>query len=201
MMPSRRPFARPQWALMLGLYALPAACKAPEPPPAEAEQTSASSPASEAPVAVQSEPAAAQAVAASAPSAPKARPEAKWTGPMPWLSWDEASERAAKEQKRILLVLYADWCPRCRELSPVFAQPDMVEAAEGVLMVRQNVDERPAWLSRYAMLGTYVPRLFFLEPDGSVISDLTSGHPKYPYFYSAHQANLLKKQLREAATR
>lgn len=124
--------------------------------------------------------------------------EFKWAGPVQWKSWAEAQALAATEKKRIMLVVYANWCPRCRELAPVFADPEVARLAEGLVMVRQDSDEKPAWLDRYNEFGGYVPRIFFIEADGTVNPAITSGHPRYPYFFSSTQVESLKGAMRKA---
>ncbi len=136
---------------------------------------------------------------------PKARParakqeDIKWEGPMPWHTWEEAQALAKKKNKRIFLLVYADWCPKCRALAPVFGDPEVVKAASGLVMVRQDGDQKPAWLQRYASYGGYVPRAFFLKPDLSVDESLTSGNARFPYFYVPAQKDLLIKNMRAAS--
>jgi thiol-disulfide isomerase/thioredoxin len=108
-----------------------------------------------------------------------------WPGPIQWQTWEQGLAQAQAEGKPICLVVYADWCPHCRELAPVFSQPAIATLAQRLVMVRQDSDERPAWLTqRFGRLGAYVPRVLFLRPDGSLIEEIVSGHPRYPYFYS-----------------
>ncbi|MCB9522679.1 MAG: thioredoxin family protein [Myxococcales bacterium] len=126
------------------------------------------------------------------------RPDIKWAGPIPWKAYDEGLAEAKASGKAVCLVLYADWCPRCRELAPVFAQDDVVQASEGLVMVRADSDDKQPWMDRYAHLGSYVPRVFFLDPNGTVMSDVTASHPRYPYFYPAGQQALLVANMGKA---
>jgi thiol-disulfide isomerase/thioredoxin len=124
--------------------------------------------------------------------------EAKWDGPVQWKPWTEAQAQATAEKKRIMLLVYTNWCPRCRELVPVFTDPEVASLAEKLVMVRQDGDEKPDWLNRYAEFGGYFPRIFFLEADGTVITTITSGHPRYPYFFGSTQVGALKDAMRKA---
>lgn len=108
-----------------------------------------------------------------------------WGGAIPWREWDEALRTAKAEHKPVCVVVYADWCPRCKELAPEFAKPEVVSAAAGLIMVRQDQDEAASWLQdKLGRYGRYVPRVLFLDPNGDVREDLQSGHPRYPYFYA-----------------
>ena len=119
----------------------------------------------------------------------------KWAGPVKWVSWADALVQAKKQNKPICLIVYADWCPRCKELAPAFSRPEIAKLAGSLIMVHQNSDERPAWLEELKVLGSYVPRVFFFSPDGSLRDDITSGHPRYPYFYTPKGLDALKKSM------
>lgn len=117
-----------------------------------------------------------------------------------WLPWDAAVKQAKAKGKPICLVVYAHWCPKCRDLAPAFADPEIAKLAKELLMVHQNADDRPDWLAqRFGKFGGYVPRLFFLRPDGSVAEDIVSGHAKFPYFYQPHKLDQLKAAMAKAA--
>jgi len=137
------------------------------------------------------------------PSPPAPPPEqghgVEWKGTVSWHSWDEGLSLAKKESKPIMVLVYADWCPHCRALAPVFADPEVEALATHLVMVRQNHDEDPAWLQPYNQkYGGYVPRVFFFDSNGKIRDDLTSGHPRYPYFYAAEASDLLKRSMRRA---
>jgi thiol-disulfide isomerase/thioredoxin len=117
-----------------------------------------------------------------------------------WQTWDAGIARARAENKPALLLVWAHWCPRCRELAPVFGQPEIAALAKRVVMIQQNADENPAWLSERfdSQFGGYVPRVFLLRPDGTVRTDITSGNPQYPYFYVPRDSAALVKSLEAA---
>ncbi len=122
-------------------------------------------------------------------------------GLIQWQTWQDGLQKAAAEKKGIGLLIYADWCPHCRELQPVFRDPETVKASQPIIMIRQNADESPPWLQeRFGRLGTYVPRIFFLHPDGTHAAEIQSGNPKYPYFYQPHQGAVLRASMKQAAT-
>lgn len=116
----------------------------------------------------------------------------KWGDKIAWQSWESAQDLARAQGKSIGLVVYAEWCGRCKELAPVFSEPEVASAAADLVMVRQDQDQPSPWLQeKLGAYGGYVPRVLFVSPDGTVREDLTSGHPRYPYFY----AHMVKDQL------
>ncbi len=120
---------------------------------------------------------------------------------IPWQNWHDGIAKAAAEHKSIGLLVYADWCPHCHELQPVFRDPETVRAAKPLVMIRQNADEAAPWLrERFGQYGTYVPRLFFLHPDTTLVAEIQSGNAKYPYFYQAQQGDTLRAAMKRAAT-
>jgi thiol-disulfide isomerase/thioredoxin len=121
-------------------------------------------------------------------------------GPIRWQSWEAASKPGRGPKQAICLVLYADWCPHCHELAPAWRDDGVVKLSAGLHMVHQNVDERPEWLQRqYGRFGSYVPRVLFLRPDLTVMSEVTSGNPRFPYFYQPHRLDALRSAMTKAA--
>jgi thiol:disulfide interchange protein len=117
---------------------------------------------------------------------------------MPWLSRDAAVAQAAAENRPMMVFVYTDWCPRCGELEPVFNESAIVQAANGLIPVRHNQDENPAWLQQLAQdYEEYVPRVLFLNPDGSLMS-IVSSHPRYPYFYTPAMRDTLVANMQVA---
>ena len=65
-------------------------------------------------------------------------------------------------------------------------------------MIRLDQSARPPALANFAQHGGYVPRFFFLHPDGTLNEALTSGHPKYPYFFASQNIGRLKAVMQSA---
>lgn len=123
-----------------------------------------------------------------------------WRGPIRWQTWQQGRAEAQRLGKPLCLVVYADWCPHCHELAPVFSRPDVAAQARGLVMVHQNDDEHPAWLTgQLGRYGQYVPRILFLSSTGRVMTQLTSGNPRYPYFYTPRTADRLMANMHTAA--
>lgn len=81
---------------------------------------------------------------------------------------------------------------------PVFADAEVVEASRDLIMIKQDNDLKPDWLMAYADQGSYVPRIFFFGLDGNLRTDLTSGHPRFPYFYTPTGKTSLLRSMRAA---
>jgi thiol-disulfide isomerase/thioredoxin len=142
------------------------------------------------------EPAAAPEPANPANPAPAHKEGVEWKGNVGWRTWEEALPVAKREGKPILVLVYADWCPHCRTLAPAFGDPQVEALAKHFVMVRQNDDDDPAWLEPYKKYGGYVPRVFFFDSKGQLRDDITSGHPRYPFFYAAEHIDFLKQSMR-----
>jgi thioredoxin-like negative regulator of GroEL len=115
-----------------------------------------------------------------------------------WQGYEAGLARAKAEGKPLCLVLYTNWCPHCRNYSHVFDDPKVVERAKGFVMVRANADEEPELAGKFAKDGGYVPRTFFLAPDGTLAEDIHAPRPKYRYFFDEHNPASLLGGMDEA---
>lgn len=157
----------------------------------------------------QQDPAGARPAAPGAPAAsltarraPAGAAEVKWPSNIQWRGWEEGLAEARRDGKGIVLVVYADWCPRCRELAPVFEGARIGELSQRLVMIRQNADEAPAWLTqRFEQQGSYVPRVMVLDSTGALRPEISSGNPRFPYFYTPAGVKALELSLERAATR
>ena len=125
----------------------------------------------------------------------------QWEDSLDWKTWEEGARLAKASNKPIFLMVYADWCPHCKNLKAVFNDAEIKKLSESMVMVRQNSESDDAgWLaSRVGSFGSYVPRIFFLSPEGAVKPEITSANPKYPYFYTPEGVAMLKASMKRAA--
>lgn len=99
-----------------------------------------------------------------------------------WLSYEDGLAAAKKSKKPMLLVFYTDWCPHCTNYSKVFHDPKVVAKAKELVMVRVNADQDKPLGQKYAVDGSYIPRTYFLGPDGT-LSDIHAPREQFKYFY------------------
>jgi thiol-disulfide isomerase/thioredoxin len=100
-----------------------------------------------------------------------------WHGP------DDGLAEAKRTGRPAVLVLYTSWCPHCKNFSNLFADARIAEASKQFVMIKANSDEAEDFAWKYAPDGGYIPRTFFLKPDGSILSDIRAGEGQYKYFY------------------
>ena len=55
-------------------------------------------------------------------------------------------------------------------------------------MIRVDKDQQPDVSQRYRPDGEYIPRTYFLAPDGQLDESLTESRPQYKYFYDERNA-------------
>lgn len=112
---------------------------------------------------------------------------------MAWRGYEEGLAEAGKEDKPICLVFYTDWCPHCTKYSGVFHDPAVVEMSKKFVVIRVNKDENTVLSAKYAVDGEYIPRTYFLAPDGTLDGGIQEQRPNYKYFYdTSNPANLLR---------
>ncbi len=100
-----------------------------------------------------------------------------------WQPYEAGLAKARATSKPICLIFYTGWCPHCGNYSRVFDDPRVVEAAKEFVMIRANADDESALASKYVKDGGYVPRTFFLAPDGTLDPEIHAPRPKFLYFY------------------
>ncbi len=123
---------------------------------------------------------------APAPLAPRAKDakEENWNdAQISWQSYEAGMALAKTAKKPVCLVFYTGWCPHCRNYSRVFQDPRIVARARDFIMIRVNPDDESAIGDKYAPDGSYVPRTFFLAPDGALLADVHAPRPKFLHFY------------------
>ena len=104
-------------------------------------------------------------------------------GQVAWKDYEGGLAAAKKEKKPVCLVFYTEWCPHCGNFSHVFHDPKVVERSKELVMVRLDKDKNAELSKQYAPDGEYIPRTFFLGPDGKLASDIHAPREKYLYFY------------------
>jgi thiol:disulfide interchange protein len=100
-----------------------------------------------------------------------------------WLNYEDGLAAAKNEKRPVCLVFYTSWCPHCANYSKVFQDQGVVDKSKSFVMIRVDGDKRRDLSEQYKPDGAYIPRTFFLSPDGKLDESLTAGRPQYKYFY------------------
>ncbi|XP_067932466.1 thioredoxin domain-containing protein 12-like [Watersipora subatra] len=125
-----------------------------------------------------------------------------WGDSIAWMTLDKGLETARTEDKPLMLIIHKSWCGACKALKPRFADSsEIAELSEKFIMVNTLDDEEPKD-KKYAPDGGYIPRIFFMNPNGEIISDVynESGNAQYKYYYPQPDA-ILSSMRRVAQTR
>ncbi len=106
-----------------------------------------------------------------------------------WRGYEEGLAEAKKNGKPVCLIFYTDWCPHCTRYSGVFHDDKVIAKSKELVMIRLNKDENKELSGKYAPDGQYIPRTFFLLPDGAVNNAIKAPREKYQYFYNPQAAD------------
>ncbi len=130
---------------------------------------------------------------------PTAGADAEWNpAQIAWHGYDEGLATAKAQNKPVLLVFFANWCPHCHKYSHVFADPRVVEKSRQLVMVRVNADDDSDVSHKFAPDGSYVPRTFVLSPDGAMDPGITAKRPKFRHFFDEHDPSSVLAAMDEA---
>jgi thiol-disulfide isomerase/thioredoxin len=120
--------------------------------------------------------------------APRAHAGGDWNdGQIGWKPYQDGLAAAKKERKPICLIFYTEWCPHCRNYSGVFHDAKVVEKAKQFVMIRLDKDKNADVSKQYAPDGEYIPRTYFLTPDGVLDPEIHAPRGEYKYFYDEAQ--------------
>jgi len=110
----------------------------------------------------------------------------KWnSGDLTWYSHEKGIQQIKKTGKQGLLVVYADWCPACREHSKAFFNGDIVPLLENLILIKVNVDLESKISQQYDFDGSYIPRVFALNKHSEVMHRLYNTKNEYAYYEPA----------------
>lgn len=94
-------------------------------------------------------------------------------GPLVWLgNYEQGLALAKKEEKPVVLVLYADWCQWCHKMfDEVFPDQSFASLKNDFVWVRINSDRNPGYMERFGQEG--FPLLVVLDKEGNEIERLS----------------------------
>ncbi|MCB0220467.1 MAG: thioredoxin family protein [Chrysiogenetes bacterium] len=144
----------------------------------------------------QSGPAPAPVASSAAPSASstlRGRPGGEWnSNQIRWVPLSQAKTSARRLQRPVLLVVYTDWCPHCKEFETQFEDQQVAELAQRFVMARGNSDEMDVLDRSYAPDGRYIPRMLVLSPTGKLDTELNDGGEDAYYWGSTSPKGILR---------
>lgn len=115
-----------------------------------------------------------------------------------WRPYALGLRDARRAHKPIVLVFYTDWCPHCHNYSRVFHDPGLVEASRGFVMIRVERDSNRELSQAYDVDGDYIPRTFFLTPNGELMAQLHIGRSQHRYFLNEYEPDELLELMSRA---
>lgn len=124
----------------------------------------------------------------------------EFKGPIQWLDWDAGLKLATAKKKPILMLMHTDACPKCTLLGHVFNNnKDVQKLAKGMIMVHIDGGRAPmALMQRFARFGSYVPKVVFLQADGTPMEQITSGNASFPYYFQPSRPEGLMAAMQKA---
>jgi len=117
-----------------------------------------------------------------------------------WYNYADGIEQACSSGKPAMLFFYADWCPTCHAYKAIFRDATILEATRQFTMIRVNVDHNPDIDATYHLDGGYVPRIFPLNADGSLMQGLQRPAGNYQYFIAANDKSAFLKLMQRVVS-
>ena len=89
-----------------------------------------------------------------------------------WYGYDEGIARAKKENKKVFLYFWADWCGYCEKMEKeTLAKPDVISFLnDKFIPIKVNSDAEQRLAAQYFVRG--LPTTWFLGKNGEKISNL-----------------------------
>ena len=109
-----------------------------------------------------------------------------WGSDIPWVTLEAGLAESRASGKPLMLVIHKSWCGACKALRPQFESSSAIrDEMNNFVMVNTLDDEEPKDDKFKPGGAGYIPRILFLRPDGSVMTEVQSGNDQYKYFYGA----------------
>ena len=108
-----------------------------------------------------------------------------------WHSYRDGMQALKASGGKGILIVYADWCPTCKQYSGLFRYAAVIDALQGFTLIRLDMDKQPAISRRFDIDGEYVPRTFALDANGRIIRELNAGNPKWRYYLPANNRHAI----------
>ncbi len=115
-----------------------------------------------------------------------------------WQPYEQGLAMAKEENKPVCLIFYTEWCPHCINYSKLFHNDNVVEKTKQFIMIRIENDKQPDLSMKYAPDGQYIPRTYFLSPEGTLDPSIHEARDRYRYFYDEHNPAALLAGMNQA---
>ena len=102
------------------------------------------------------------------------------------VNWVDYSSALSDSSRPTMIILHKSWCAACKNLKPKLAKNlDFEELSQKFSMVNAGEDNELHNNADLSVDGSYIPRIFFLDPQGQVLDQVYNfkGNPSYKYFY------------------
>ena len=86
--------------------------------------------------------------------------------------YDSALQSAKENNKNIFIDFYAEWCAPCKAMDETFADAKVIEAMQGMVLLRIDVDKNKELAQKYNV--TRVPTYLILDGNAQVIDRFTT---------------------------
>lgn len=116
------------------------------------------------------------------------------------ISWTDYSSAKSDSSKPTLVILHKSWCAACKSLKAKLADSEEFEKlSQQFSMVNIPESDNLHDLPEFNVDGAYIPRLFFLNSQGEIMSEITNenGNPKYQYYY--YNADTVIESMKKVA--
>ena len=116
-----------------------------------------------------------------------------------WVSYERGLALAAEQKKPIMLVFHSSGCGACDDYSKLFYESRVIKASHALVMILVDDGEKEELSIKYSPDGSYVPRTYFLTPDGSPLS-IRIGKPdsRFQYYLGSQGAEVLVEFMQQA---
>jgi thiol-disulfide isomerase/thioredoxin len=115
-----------------------------------------------------------------------------------WQSYEQGLAMAKTEKKPVCLIFYTDTCPHCIKYSKIFHDAEVIERSKKFIMIRINQTTYPDVGKMYNQDGTYIPRTFFLSPEGKLDPSIHGTIDRFRYYYDEDTPAPLLEAMRVA---
>ncbi|GFR64111.1 thioredoxin domain-containing protein 12-like [Elysia marginata] len=107
-----------------------------------------------------------------------------WGDKIEWYTMNDGLQRAAAENKHMMVIVHLMTCPACVRKKTWFSRSQAIaDLSQHFVMVNVQPSEVPRYIKDLAPDGHYVPRILFMTPKGRVLRGIRTNHPEYGYVY------------------